>query len=132
MKILRYMALAGLIGSVQGIVSMTQYRNNVNRHDKHGKTALHYAAAQGDEDEVFALLDAGADINARDNEGNTPLHEAAAFQNNYLFIKTLITSGAQVNAENSKGETPLDKAKYFGNIRSAEAITKLGGYSKKF
>jgi hypothetical protein len=48
---------------------------NVNARDKWGRTALHYAAWNGDitRANVRLLLNAGANVNAQDREGLTPL-----------------------------------------------------------
>ena len=51
-------------------------RNEREGVDLRGRTPLHYAAANGDDEEVLRLLDAGADAKAKDDSGWTPLHFA--------------------------------------------------------
>ncbi|MEE6518114.1 hypothetical protein FKM82_028825 [Ascaphus truei] len=42
--------------------------------DDKGRTALHFASCNGNDQIVSLLLDRGADPNQRDGLGNTPLH----------------------------------------------------------
>ena len=46
--------------------------------DKHAQTALHIAAALGDEEMVERLLDSGAMVDMQDSEGETALANAAS------------------------------------------------------
>ncbi|HEX7044131.1 MAG TPA: ankyrin repeat domain-containing protein [Burkholderiales bacterium] len=48
------------------------HRTDVDARDENGHSALHHAAAQGYEDIVQLLIDAGADPAARDRDGRTP------------------------------------------------------------
>lgn len=48
----------------------------VNVTDRHLRSALHIACAEGRENVVSLLLDAGADVHAKDALGNTPLNDA--------------------------------------------------------
>ena len=62
-----------------GSVWLIERGVDVRRADAEGKTALHYAAAQGVRaDYVERLLTAGADPGARDAQGRTPLDYAKA------------------------------------------------------
>ncbi len=74
--------------------------------DKTGKTALHWAAARGNDALVQLLLDHDADIDARDTNGNTPLHLAAR-NGNLSMVKLLIARGANATIVNRDGQTPL-------------------------
>jgi ankyrin repeat protein len=69
---------------------------------------LHFAAQQGDLDEVRALVAKGADVNAFDDLGMTPLHHAAK-EERLEVARFLLEHGANVNAhhEASIGNTPL-------------------------
>ncbi|WP_415407924.1 ankyrin repeat domain-containing protein [Sulfurovum sp. CS9] len=80
---------------------------DVNVKDKDGSTALIEAIKNDSEENVRALVKAGADINAPDGEiGATPLIWAAFRNGNKDIIKILLQSGAEVNRKargDSKG-----------------------------
>lgn len=77
--------------------------------DSKGRTALHFAATQGDETIVKALLGHRANVNARDLNGNTPLHLAAC-SNHIKVVTLLLRAGTNLNALDYTGRTPLDVA----------------------
>ncbi|XP_039622385.1 ankyrin repeat domain-containing protein 54 isoform X1 [Polypterus senegalus] len=97
--------------------------------DDKGRTALHFASCNGNDQIVQLLLAHGADPNQRDGLGNTPLHLAAC-TNHILVITTLLRGGARVDALDRAGRTPLHLAKSKLNIlqeghsRSLEALRK--------
>lgn len=75
------------------------------------RTALFYAASQGDEVLVGRLLNLGAKADARDESGATPL--LAAVRNpatRWSTVKLLLDKGADVNAADKAGRTPLMEA----------------------
>lgn len=78
--------------------------------DDKGRTALHFASCNGNDQIVQLLLDHGADPNQRDGLGNTPLHLAAC-TNHVPVITTLLRGGARVDALDRAGRTPLHLAK---------------------
>lgn len=83
-------------------------RVDVNDSDEWGKTALHYACANGNDSMTDDLLHHGASVNQRDNNGATPLH--AACQRGHLsVVQKLITAKANVNAVTHSGFAPLMK-----------------------
>jgi ankyrin repeat protein len=63
---------------VEDIISVKQRGVNIdiNAADNEGRSALHFAAALGNNASVIALLNAGANINLQDKYGRTPLHYA--------------------------------------------------------
>lgn len=108
--------------------------------DDKGRTALHFASCNGNDQIVQLLLDHGADPNQRDGLGNTPLHLAAC-TNHVPVITTLLRggmwslplrpplspsppalsllpapTGARVDALDRAGRTPLHLAKSKLNI----------------
>jgi len=88
-----------------------------------GRTALHYAAQQGDHIALADLLRSGADAGATDRSGWTALHFAA--QSNALdVVRTLIESGAQVDQTDEPGNTALFRA-VFAYGKSGEVIQTL-------
>jgi len=79
---------------------------DVNARDSKGRTPLHSAASDGNDDIALVLLTHGADVNARGKDGETPLHEAAEF--GYAKVATtLLAHGADVNAKDSREYAPL-------------------------
>jgi uncharacterized protein len=77
--------------------------------DEYGRTALHYAAADGNEAEVSRLLREGADANAQDDNGWSPLHFAAQAVSPSI-TSLLLAAGACVDVTDSFCNTPLWKA----------------------
>jgi hypothetical protein len=52
--------------------------------DRMGRTAVHYAAIDGDVDGLRGFVAVGADLDAEDSAGWTPLHFAAQAQNSLI------------------------------------------------
>lgn len=77
--------------------------------DRLGRTAVHYAAADGDAQGLKVLLAGGADPEAADAAGWTPLHFAAQAQAPSA-IEVLLAMGASVGAVDGHGDTPLWRA----------------------
>ena len=68
----------------------------------------------GNINEVYKMIDDGADVNITTNNGNTPLHIAS--QNGHLqVVEVLIASGGLVNEANNYGNTPLSVAQMNGH-----------------
>lgn len=77
--------------------------------DEFGRTALHYAAVDGDSDGVARLLAEGFLATLADKQGWTPLHFAAQARC-ALCCELLIGAGAAVDRQDSHGNTPLWRA----------------------
>ncbi|PVG03620.1 ankyrin [Serendipita vermifera] len=77
--------------------------------NQHGKTALHIAASNGNDEFVRMLYDFDADIDLSDLQGNTPLHYASAW-GHIPIVQFLIEKGCGFNAKNNDGFTPSDYA----------------------
>ncbi|WP_373298695.1 ankyrin repeat domain-containing protein [Streptomyces melanogenes] len=77
--------------------------------DRSGRTAVHYAAVDGDVEGLRALLAGGAAPEATDAAGWTPLHLAAQAQAPAV-IEVLLGAGASVDAVDGHGNTPLWRA----------------------
>ena len=89
-----------LIGSMalKGITLDTQ--------DECGRTALHLAVADRNEEIVKRLLESGADISVRDVAGTTVL-KSSILEDDLHFASLLIGYGANVNEVYNYGRTPL-------------------------
>ena len=79
----------------------------VNLQARNGRTALMYAAKNGDTQAVKALLKSGASVNTADNEGETALMKAVTFSCDEDTIRVLVDAGADLKATNHKGQSPL-------------------------
>ncbi|XP_022936563.1 potassium channel AKT1-like [Cucurbita moschata] len=131
--------------------------SNPNEVDEgSGKTALHIAAAKGNEHCVVLLLEYGADPNRRDFEGSLPLWQAiqgnhepivkllidngadissgdvaqfactAAEQNNIDMLKSIIECGGDVTLPRSNGTTALHTAVCEGNSEMVKFLLEHG------
>ena len=92
--------------------------------DEYGRSSLHYAANDGNEDEVQRLINLGCDINLSDRGGWTPLHFAAqAYSPAVTAI--LISAGAHLDSRDSYGNTPLWRAVYASKGRGDVVVMLL-------
>jgi ankyrin repeat protein len=96
-------------------------------NDEFGRSPLHYAAANGDTEEVTRLLAVGADPTLADNVGFTPLHFAAQEQHPAV-IGMLLDAGADVQAADRWGNTPLWRAVFtaHGDIATSTVLLAAG------
>ena len=74
--------------------------------DEYGRTALHYAAIDGNETEVKKLLLSGENPSLQDDNGWTPLHFAAQSVSADI-TNMLIEAGSDIHLKDSFGNTPL-------------------------
>ncbi|MEV6326202.1 ankyrin repeat domain-containing protein [Streptomyces sp. NPDC051909] len=91
--------------------------------DRLGRTAAHYAAADGDAQGLKALLAGGADAEAVDAAGWTAMHFAAQALAPQA-IEVLLAAGASVDAVDGHGNTPLWRA-VFCSQGEGTAIRRL-------
>ncbi|KAI1312005.1 hypothetical protein F5Y03DRAFT_390975 [Xylaria venustula] len=69
------------------IVFLADHGADIGARDKLGRTAVHYAAALTDEENIEKLLDiSGIDVNQRDDDGWTPLIWACQQRTTYNLI----------------------------------------------
>jgi len=94
---------------VETLLQLVNYGVSVSSPDSKKRTALHFAAAQGNEQTLRILLEHGANPNAKDLNGNTPLHLAAC-TNHLRIVTLLLQAGAKADATDFSGKTPLDLA----------------------
>jgi uncharacterized protein len=92
--------------------------------DDFGRSAIHYAAADGDAAEVSRLLAAGADPGEPDAARFTPLHFAAQEQHPEV-VRVLVDAGADVRATDRWGNTPLWRAVFTAHGDPATAALLL-------
>src|SRR5580658_2730344 len=94
-------------------------------------TALHLAAAAGNDYMVRYLRNSGADVNLKDDFGNTALYIAAK-DGQTKVIEALtdndpnLPAKAKLNEQNSDGLTALHIAVFFGHKEAVLALLKAG------
>jgi ankyrin repeat protein len=93
-------------------------------HDEFGRSAIHYAAANGDVVEVARLLARGADPGEPDAAEFTPLHFAAQEQHPEV-VALLLEAGADVQARDRWGNTPLWRAVFTAHGDASTSSTLL-------
>lgn len=76
------------------------------KHDRYGRSALHYAALNNDAAEVKRLIAEGSELDLGEKLGFTPLHLAAQ-DFGVEAAEILLKHGAVVDAINRFGNTPL-------------------------
>ena len=88
---------------------------------------LHFAAQDGNIEEVERLLAAGYQPNLFDDLGKTPLHYAAE-RGHVDVMRTLLAAGADVNAHDERviGNTPLREAADNCSFEVAKTLVDAG------
>ena len=86
-----------------------EHSANIKLADGYGRTAVWWAAADGDAETLRALIGQGADVKAGDLDQETPLHCAARWGRTSA-VDLLLQAGAGVNARTIYGATPLHLA----------------------
>jgi ankyrin repeat protein len=89
--------------------------------NKTGWTALHYAAAVGNNDIVALLLDKSAYIDAESPNHTTPLMMAAR-GGHIRTVKLLLDEGADSSVKNEQGMTVLEFAERHGQTEIVEGL----------
>jgi ankyrin repeat protein len=100
----------------------------VNLRGRHGTTALHCAAAQGNTVIAEILLKHMADSEARTKLGRLPIHLAALY-GRYDMVALLLNRRPDLaHARDNEGFTPYDLAQERGQVNIAELIVARAGY----
>lgn len=103
--------------------------SNPNQTDGQSRTALHYAALNGNAEIIAILIKAGAKLDLADPLGNTPLH-LAADRSQTEAAELLLASSAAVDPQNHDGMTPLMIAAERGNVALVEFLLAKGASTK--
>ena len=95
---------------------------NIDAPDNEGRTALHWAAEQGNLEITTFLVANKAKLESTELNGETALHRSSA--GGHLSVVTyLIDSGANIEASDSKyGQTALHKAASHGRLSVVEVL----------
>jgi ankyrin repeat protein len=95
-------ARVGSLGSVKALLSLGA--NADGKDERHGQTALMWAAAEGHANVVEMLLEVGANVHIRLDSGFTPLLFAVR-EGRLDVVRVLLKAGADVNDTVPPGET---------------------------
>ena len=76
---------------------------DLNTAASDGRTALHRAAQEANEDLVNVLIDGGADLNVQDDQGRTPIMVAETF----TILRIFAYAGADMKVQDAAGNTVL-------------------------
>ncbi|KAJ4817345.1 hypothetical protein LUZ62_029911 [Rhynchospora pubera] len=94
--------------------------------DGNNRTALHFAAREGQKDICeFLLGELKLEADVRDDEGETPLIHASR-QGHVDTVKYLLEQGANPSASSNLGATALHHAAGIGNIEIMELLISKG------
>jgi len=110
---------------VQQLTPHEVFPQVVDNANRHGRTALQYAAVRGHEEVVQALLDAQAGLDVTCRFGHSPLHLSAWF-GHIRVTQILVDAGATVNIKDRIGETPLHSAAWAGQVAAVELLVTAG------
>jgi ankyrin repeat protein len=103
---------------------------NVNVHDSHRSTLLHFAVSKCHLEVARMLLERKANVNALDDEGLTPLHQASQGSwsgDPYIvqLVRLLLDDGADIHARDNRGNTPLHFAASRGHLEVTRILLEL-------
>ncbi|RXG70334.1 Ankyrin-1 [Armadillidium vulgare] len=109
------------------LLSIPEFKNEINAQDNHGKTALHLALNQNYSEVSDILVTSGIDYAVKDDKGNVPLHVAAG--GGIFSICKLLLSGERVqkvNDRNFMGTTPLHLVAMNGSVDCCKLLLTKG------
>ena len=100
-------------------------KTGANGADKFGRTAVWWAARNGDIDKLKDLISSGVDVNIADIDGDSPLHTALKWGHGPV-TELLLANGADANAASLYGITPLHLAVRAMDSGSVSALLEHG------
>ena len=109
---------------IDGAEDMLLRKHDVDVRDQNRRTALFFAAIQGNEDFVELLLRFNPKIGAVDKFGSSPIYYAAA-ANHVGVIEMLAEKGADLDRQNRQGLTPLMVAASEGHLYTVQILIEL-------
>lgn len=109
---------------IEGAEDLLVRKHDVDVRDENRRTALFFAAIQGNERVVELLLRFNPKIGAVDKFGSSPLYYAAA-ANHVGVIEMLAEKDADLNQQNRQGLTPLIVAASDGHLAVVQTLIEL-------
>ncbi|GFS03498.1 ankyrin repeat domain-containing protein 39-like [Elysia marginata] len=115
---------AALAGDLDGVLKKLNRGDDVNRTDKSGYTALHYASRSGHVGVCELLISHGANVNCQTQSSQaTPLHRAA-YMGHTDVVLLLVDHRANPELQDCDGMTALHKASEKGHTETVAALLK--------
>ena len=109
---------------LEGAEDLLVRKHDVDAIDENRRTALFFAAIQGNEDFAELLLRFNTKIDVIDKFGSSPLYYAAA-GDHVGIIQIFAEKGADLNQQNRRGMTPLMVAAAEGNLAAVQILIEL-------
>lgn len=117
---------AAMRGDVMAVRALLQQGADLNTAQGDGMTALHWAAARGDQELARLLLGSGANPKAVTRIGrHTPLHVAAS-GGHHLVVRALVDANVDVDALTTTGVAPLHFAAASGSRGTIKILVESG------
>lgn len=116
-----YLVKAADANNVQDAKAALKDGAHIDGTDIEGRSALHWAARNGDIGMMDFLIAEGADINLQNDRDRTPLHLAAEF-GRAEAVRTLLSAGARVQIRDEMNDTALHMALANGHADAAIAL----------
>ena len=118
--------VAALGGHTEICGLLLAHGSNVNEMMPDTKnTALHFAAGNGNNTLVEALLSRGAELNPQEHSGFTPLHIACQ-EGHLLCVLTLLEAGASLTLPNIEGALPIHLAAKGNRVEVVKTLLEHG------
>ena len=113
-------------GDLEKVRALLELSADVNLAHGDGKTALHWAAGNGDKTLAELLIQAGANLESATRIGHhTPLHVASSAARGRL-VKLLLQAGSNADALTTTGGTPLHFAAAAGSTLAVSTLLEHG------
>mmetsp|Transcript_3071 Transcript_3071/g.9371 ORF Transcript_3071/g.9371 Transcript_3071/m.9371 type:complete len:126 (+) Transcript_3071:69-446(+) len=108
-------------GNVNGVKGALQNGADVNMRNYDGRTPLHLAATEDQEETARLLLRNGADTDVRDRYDKTPVDDARR-SGNYSMVVVLSRYGADVEKETVKGIENMGHCRSRSNLEPLQVL----------
>eukprot|EP00999_Lentomonas_sp_LEN2_P000389 NODE_1390_length_881_cov_12.583554_g1344_i0.p1 GENE.NODE_1390_length_881_cov_12.583554_g1344_i0~~NODE_1390_length_881_cov_12.583554_g1344_i0.p1 ORF type:complete len:242 (+),score=47.01 NODE_1390_length_881_cov_12.583554_g1344_i0:58-726(+) len=100
---------------------LKMFPNIINSQDECGRTAVHFAAANGHISTLGILLAEKPNLAVPNDEGNTALHWAAAC-GQAATCEALLKAGADPTRKNLQGKSPIDECRLRDDFEQLELL----------
>lgn len=109
-------------GNIPAVIRVLERKEtNINQLSTQGKSALMFAASNGQLDTVKLLIERGADPLIKDNFGTTATIIAATTGSTEV-VKLLLKHGGDPTTKDSSGGSALDNAVFYGHTETVKAL----------